>query len=81
MKILFNVNVAWFLISHRLEIARAARDNGFDVHVAADVESAEERETLEREGFIFHRIRVRRGGLSPLHDLAYFKELSGVVRR
>lgn len=81
MKILFNVNVAWFLISHRLEIARAARDNGFDVHVAADVESSREGEALEREGFNFHRIRLRRGGLNPLHDLVYLKELSSVIRR
>lgn len=79
-KVLFNVNVAWFLISHRLEVARAARDSGFTVHVVADVENESEREFLEGEGFRFHRVRVRRGGLSPLHDLAYFRELSAVVR-
>ena len=80
MKLLFNVNVAWFFISHRIEIARAARDQGYDVHVSADVESQEEAELLEREGFRFHRIYLRRGGLSPTGDIAYLNRLRGIMR-
>lgn len=80
MKLLFNVNVAWFFISHRLDIARAARDRGFEIHVSADWESAEEADVLRREGFEFHRVRLRRGGLSPIHDLGYLQQLAGVMR-
>lgn len=80
MKLLFNVNAAWFFISHRLEIARAARDAGFEVHVSADVESSEEGERLESEGFRFHRVSLRRGGLNPVHDLLYLGQLNSVMR-
>lgn len=80
MKLLFNVNVGWFFISHRLEIARAARDNGFEVHVSADIDSPEEAELLQREGFTFHRVRLRRGGLSPVYDFAYFRQLVRIMR-
>ena len=80
MKLLFNVNAAWFFISHRLELARAARDAGFEVHISADVESPEERDRLEREGFRFHRVRVKRGGLSPVSDLVYLDQLRSVIR-
>jgi len=79
VKLLFNVNVAWFFISHRLEIAREARDSGFEVHISADVESQEEAELLRREGFTFHRVRLRRGGLSPVYDLAYLRQLVRVM--
>src|SRR5579871_3610627 len=30
-RLLFNVNVAWFFLTHRLPIARAARDAGYEV--------------------------------------------------
>jgi len=69
MKLLFNANVAWFFISHRLEIARAARDSGYEVHVSADLESPDEAALLEREGLRFHRVRLRRGGLNFIGDL------------
>lgn len=79
MKLLFNANVAWFFISHRLEIARAARDSGHEVHVSADLDTPGEMERLEREGFHFHRVRLRRGGLNFVTDLRYFMELSGII--
>ena len=81
MRILFNVNAAWFLISHRLEIARAARDAGFEVHVAAGVESSAEKKRLEGEGFRLHRMRISRGGMNPVRDLRYLLQLRGVITR
>lgn len=79
-KLLFNVNVGWFFISHRLEIARAARDNGFEVHVSGDIDSPEEARLLEREGFRFHRMRLTRGGLSLTHDLSYLWRLRSLMQ-
>lgn len=80
MKILFNVNVAWFFISHRLEIARAAREQGFEVHVSGDMVSPEEGGCLEREGIQFHRIPVTRGRLNPFHDLLYLARLRAITK-
>ena len=80
MKLLINVNAAWFLISHRLEIARAARDAGYEVHVAADVESSAEQEQLEGEGFQFHRMRINRGGVNALRDLVYLRQLGELMK-
>jgi glycosyltransferase involved in cell wall biosynthesis len=80
MKLLFNVNAAWFFISHRIEIARAARDTGYEVHVSADIESPEEQDQVEREGFRFHRVRLKRGGVNPVGDLVYLRQLKSVMR-
>jgi glycosyltransferase involved in cell wall biosynthesis len=80
-RLLLNVNVAWFFLSHRLAIARAARDAGFDVHVAGDIVSDEEIAAVRREGLTFHRLRLSRGTLSPGRDLAYFAQLTRLMRR
>lgn len=80
MRLLLNVNTGWFLISHRLEVARAARDAGYEVHVAADVESSAEQEQLEGEGFQFHRMRINRGGVNALRDLVYLRQLGRLMK-
>ena len=40
VRLLFNVNVAWFFVSHRFPLARAARKAGYEVHLAAAIDSA-----------------------------------------
>ena len=49
VRILYLVTEDWYFCSHRLPIARAARDAGADVVVATRVDR--HGETIEREGF------------------------------
>ncbi|TKT72397.1 glycosyltransferase family 4 protein [Afipia massiliensis] len=60
-------------LSHRLPMARAARDAGFDVHVAASVGS--NADAIRAEGFTIHPIPFRRGGLSPLGAVSTIRAL------
>jgi glycosyltransferase involved in cell wall biosynthesis len=80
-RLLINLNVGWFLISHRMAIAQAAQANGFEVHVAADIESDEEISTIANEGLIFHRVSLARGSMNPLRDLRYLLQIAAVIRR
>ena len=80
-RLLLNVNVAWFLISHRLPILRAARDAGYDVHVVGSISSEDEVSILEKEGVTFHRVKLGRGSLNPLKDLGYLAQLLAVIRK
>jgi len=73
--LLFICNVAWFFISHRIALAKAARDQGYDVHVACDVENPAEIRMIQDAGIHFHRIPLHRGGLNPLADLRTFVSL------
>jgi glycosyltransferase involved in cell wall biosynthesis len=60
MKLLFVVNNPDFFLSHRLGIGRAARDRGYDVHVAVpDGPGARE---IEAHGFRFHPVQMTRSG-------------------
>ncbi len=70
----------WAFLSHRLPMARAARDAGFDVHVATRVQSGAA--AIEAEGFTLHPIPFARGSLSPsatLTTLAALRRINGEV--
>jgi hypothetical protein len=57
-KLLFLVTEDWFFWSHRLPLARAARDAGFAVIVAARVRDHGER--IREEGFILRPLAWKR---------------------
>lgn len=62
-RVLYIVNEDFAFLLNRLPMARAARDAGFEVHVATNVNNGAQ--AIEAEGFVLHRIPFRRGGLSP----------------
>jgi glycosyltransferase involved in cell wall biosynthesis len=62
-RLLFVVNVDWFFVSHRLPIALAARDAGFEVHLATKFTGHEAQ--LKAEGFILHPLDIQRSNASP----------------
>jgi glycosyltransferase involved in cell wall biosynthesis len=62
-RLLYVVTEDWAFLSHRLPMARAARDAGFEVHVATRVSDGAA--AIEAEQFILHSIPFVRGSLSP----------------
>jgi glycosyltransferase involved in cell wall biosynthesis len=78
-RILLVVNAAWFFVSHRLPVAVAARDAGFDVHVAASPDESVAQ--VEAAGLPFHPVPMRRGLASLSNDLAGLHALSRLYRR
>ncbi len=72
---MFVVNVAWFFLSHRLPLARAAMAAGFSVHLVSGVEDEAEEHEVQRQGITFHRVRVARSGLNPISELNTLWEL------
>ncbi len=62
-KLLFIVNVDWFFISHRLPIALAAIENGYEVHIATTITAFEKK--LKKKGLKVHHITFQRSGSNP----------------
>jgi glycosyltransferase involved in cell wall biosynthesis len=79
--LLFVVNVAWFFMSHRLPLARAAMAAGFRVHLVSDVEDESETRELAKQGINFHRIRVARSGLNPFGELNTLRGLWHILKQ
>ncbi len=77
-RLLYVVSEDWYFLSHRLPMARAARDAGFEVHVATNVKDGSA--AIEAERFILHPIPFARGRLSPRASLTAIMALRRIHR-
>jgi glycosyltransferase involved in cell wall biosynthesis len=77
-RLLYVTTEDWAFLSHRLPMARAARDAGFDVHVATRVQNGAP--AIKAEGFTLHSIPFARGSLSPVATLRTLAALRRVNR-
>jgi glycosyltransferase involved in cell wall biosynthesis len=78
-RVLFVDNDVNSFYSYRIEMARAARDTGFDVHVAAPQGKAVE--ILLKEGFTYHPIAMTRSGLKPWKEVRTIVALFKLYRK
>lgn len=78
-KLLFLVTEDWYFCSHRLPIARAARDAGFAVTVATRVNH--HGEAIRAEGFELVPLGWERANSNPLREIAALLEITGIYRR
>jgi glycosyltransferase involved in cell wall biosynthesis len=78
LRLLYVVTEDWYFLSHRLPMARAARDAGFEVHVATRV--VDGAAAIEAEGFVLHPVPFVRGRLSPLCTIATIRALRRIHR-
>ncbi|THB64600.1 MAG: glycosyltransferase family 1 protein [Desulfovibrio sp.] len=77
-KILFVVSEDWYFLSHRLALARAIRDAGCQVAVAA-AQGDRVREIMD-EDFSFHPIRMQRGSLNPWKEYTAYRDLKRLFK-
>ena len=77
-RILYVVSEDWYFLSHRLPMARAARDAGFDVHVATNVRNGAE--AIARKGFTLHAVPFTRGRVAPGGIFATIRALRRIHR-
>jgi glycosyltransferase involved in cell wall biosynthesis len=77
-RLLYLITEDWYFWSHRLDLARAARDAGFDVAVATRV--GEYGERIEQEGFRLIPISLLRKSRNPLLELQAVAQLVRVYR-
>jgi len=75
MKLIIVVNELWFFLSHRLPIALAARDAGYEVHIASRSGTSSEIKQLNQESLQFHPISFRRSSTGLWQELKTLREL------
>lgn len=78
-RLLYVVNDAGFFLSHRVDLARAAKDSGWDVHVATPPGAVADR--VAEAGFAWHAVRLNRFGLRPDRELRSAFSLWRLFRR
>lgn len=77
-KILFVVNIPSFFVSHRLPLAIAAKNSGFEVHVATA--NGSEVQIIEDNGLTHHIIPFDRSGQNLVADITTFTKLIWLFR-
>jgi glycosyltransferase involved in cell wall biosynthesis len=77
-KLLFFVTEDWYFCSHRLPLALAARNAGYEVAVATRVNA--HAEMITREGIRLIPLRLSRGGKNPLREWRTLWALFRVLR-
>ncbi|MDU3133873.1 MAG: glycosyltransferase, partial [Bradyrhizobium sp.] len=75
-RLLYVANEDYAFLMHRLPMARAARDAGYEVHVATNVNAGAA--AIRAEGFVLHPIPFQRGGLSPSSALPTIRAIRAV---
>jgi len=80
-RLLFVVNIPRFFLSHRLPLALAARDEGYDVHVATSEDDAENIARIRETGLQVHPIPLVQHGRNPFQELRTVFALVGLYRR
>ncbi len=77
-RVLFLVTEDWYFCSHRLPIARALRQAGFDVAIACRVDR--HGPMIEAEGFRLFPLALSRRSLNPFHLIAAIGRIRRVLR-
>ena len=77
-KVLFLVSEDRFFWSHRLPVARAARQHGYEVVVATRVESYEQQ--IRDEGFRLIPLKLARKTSSPLYEIRTLRQLLRIYK-
>jgi glycosyltransferase involved in cell wall biosynthesis len=78
LRLLYVVTEDWYFLSHRLPMARAAREAGFEVHVATRVTDGAA--AIEAQGFALHPVPFVRGRIAPAANIATIRTLRRVHR-
>lgn len=78
-KIVYFITEDWAFLSHRLPLARAARDAGWKVVIATHVTN--KTDIILGEGFELEPIPLDRGGANPWRELKALIALTGVMLR
>ena len=79
-RLLFVVTEDWYFVSHRLNLARAARNAGFDVGIATRVRSCADQ--IKSEGLELFPLRfMRRSSRRPWIEFRAVRELTMLYKR
>lgn len=80
-RLLFVVNIPRFFVSHRLPLALAARDAGYDVHVATAETDGPNLAVIRDHGLPLHPIALEQHGTRPLDEVRTLIALVRLMRR
>ena len=80
-RLLYFVNIPRFFVTHRLPLALAAREAGYEVHVASSMDDSANIERIRAAGLPFHPLPLRQHSTQPWQELATLNSVTRLYRR
>ena len=77
-KLLFIVNVDWFFVSHRLQIAKAAQNNGYEIHLACKITN--HFDFLIDHGIFVHPLEIDRNSINVFKFFNSFYNIIKILK-
>jgi len=77
--IFYIVNVDWFFLSHRLQLALAMKNSGYDVYILT--KDSGRRKEIEENGLHFIDIDFDRSGKNPLKEFLIIREILKHIKK
>jgi glycosyltransferase involved in cell wall biosynthesis len=78
-KLVYLVTEDWYFLSHRLPMALAAKQAGYDVHVATRADKLGA--GIEAQGFTLHPLDWKRGSLNPMNIVSIVRQVRDLYRK
>ena len=78
-KVLFILNTDKFLLSHRIEIAKALCKNNYDVHLGSSISSASQE--ISKLGINIHKISINRSDINPFNLLKTIFSIYKLIKK
>ena len=78
-RLLFLVNSSSYFLSHRIGIALAAKEQGYEVHVASPRDGEEE--TLKERGIIHHHLPISRTSINIFFEIKTFFSIYFLIKK
>ncbi len=79
-RLLYLVNIPRFFLTHRLPLALAARDAGYEVHVATSQFDRDNVARIRATGLTYHALPLQQHGTAPLNELRALRSILALYR-
>jgi glycosyltransferase involved in cell wall biosynthesis len=79
-RVVLFVNIPRFFLTHRLQLALAARDAGHEVHVLTAEDGSAHPATIRAAGLPLHTLPLRQHGASPLREATTLRAVHSAYR-
>ena len=79
-RLLYLVNIPRFFLTHRLALALAARDAGYEVHVATAQDDGENVARIRASGLRHHGLPLQQHGTSPVEEWRALRSVVALYR-
>ena len=79
-RLLYLVNIPRFFVTHRLPLAEAVREAGYEVHVAAAGNDETNAERIRAAGYPFHHLPIQQHGVNPFQELSAMLAAARIIR-